>query len=532
MRVLLISTAHPLEENPLPPLSLAYLAAVLESNGVEVQVLDFLVTRYRPEKVRQKLEEYRPQLVGVTCVTLNYYLAAEMLEVCKTVNPDIVTVIGGPHASFTPKETLLEAPWIDIVVIGEGERTIVELVKTVAGGGNLYDIAGIAFMDQSTLVKTDPRPFIDDIDSLPLPARHLIPLSRYRALGSPCTIITSRGCPYGCIFCSGRRMLGRKVRFRDPGLVVDEIEKIKQDYGFQQVNIVDDTFTVNYPHAYQICEEMLRRNLNTNWSAFARVDNMTDELAALMKQAGCNMVLFGVESADEGILKTIRKGLTPDDVRDGVRIATGAGIQVYCSFIIGLPGESPDTIQKSISFTNEINRNYGAEYGYHMLSPLPGTELYEKATDYGLRILSQDWADFDANRPIVETTTMTREMAIEAMAYYNELVEHAWADIKQWAEDGDKECIARLEHKESTEFVWSLLQEGIIGDGAAVSTVTSPIPAEAEAELAKQLAGKLALPLEAVQRQVGRLVQERSIHPVPVAEGFQWQWSDGYQGGR
>jgi len=129
LRVLLISTAHPLEENPLPPLSLAYLAAVLEADGIEVQILDFLVTRYRPEKVRQKLEEYQPQLVGVTCVTLNYHLAAEMLEVCKTVNPDIVTVIGGPHVSFTPKETLLETPCIDIVVIGEGERTIVEPVS-------------------------------------------------------------------------------------------------------------------------------------------------------------------------------------------------------------------------------------------------------------------------------------------------------------------------------------------------------------------------------------------------------------------
>ncbi len=525
MRVLLISTAHPLEENPLPPLSLTYLAAVLEGNGVEVQVLDFLVTRYSPEKVRQKLEEYRPQLVGVTCVTLNYHLAAEMLEVCKTVDPDIVTVIGGPHASFTAGETLREAPWIDVVVIGEGERTVIELIEAIEGGGSLSDVPGIAFVDQGTLVNTGPRPFIDNIDSLPVPARHLIPLPRYRALGSPCTVITSRGCPYGCIFCSGHRMQGRKVRFRDPGLVVDEIEQLQRDYGFQQVNIVDDTFTVNHPHARQVCEELLRRNLNINWSAFARVDNMTDELAVLMKRAGCNMVLFGVESADEGILKTIRKGLTPDDVRNGVRIATAAGIQVYCSFIIGLPGESPDTIQKAISFTDEINRKYGAEYGYHMLSPLPGTDLYEKAADYGLRILSHDWADYDANRPIVETEDMTREMAIEAMAYYDTLVEQAWADIKQWAEEGSKECIARLEQKASMEFVWKLLQEDIIADGAVADVGT--VTAEAEAELVRQLSFKIALPLETVQRQVGRLVQGGLIQPVPVDGGYHWQWGNG-----
>jgi radical SAM superfamily enzyme YgiQ (UPF0313 family) len=527
VRVLLISTAHPLEENPLPPLSLAYLAAALEDNGIEVQILDFLVTRYRPEKVRQKLEEFRPQIVGVTCVTLNYHLAAEMLKVCKTVNPDIVTVIGGPHASFTAGETLREAPWIDIVVISEGERTIIELIEAVAGGGNLQDVAGIAFMEQDRPVQTAPRLFIDNIDSLPVPARHLIPLSRYRALGSPCTVITSRGCPYGCLFCSGHRMQGRKVRFRDPGLVVDEIEMIQHDYGFQHINIVDDTFTVNHPHARQVCEEMLRRNLDIDWSAFARVDNMTDELATLMKRAGCNMVLFGVESADEGILKTIRKGLTPDDVRSGVRIATAAGIQVYCSFIIGLPGESQVTIQKAISFTDEINRDYGAEYGYHMLSPLPGTELYEKAADYGLRILSRDWADYDANRPIVETVSMTKEMAIEAMAYYDTLVEQAWADIKRWADEGNKDCIARLEHKASTEFAWKLLQEDIIGDGATARAVTGTVPVEAEAELAGQLACRLALPPDMVQQQVRKLVQEGLIQPVPVDGGFQWQWSDG-----
>lgn len=526
MRVLLISTAHPLEENPLPPLSLAYLAAALESNGFEVQILDFLVTRYRPEKVRQKLEEYRPQLVGVTCVTLNYHLAAEMLEVCKTFDPGIVTVIGGPHVSFTPRETLLEAPWIDVVVMGEGDTTFIELVRTLDGGGSLDSIAGIAFTDKGVLVKTESRPLIEDIDSLPFPARHLIPMSRYQVLGMPCTVITSRGCPYGCIFCTARHIFGRKVRFRNPGLVVDEIEKVQRDLGFQLINIVDDTFTVNHPHAYQVCEEMLRRNLNINWSAFARVDNMTDELAALMKRAGCRMVLFGVESGDEQILKTIKKGITLDDVRKGVKIATDAGMRVYCSFIIGLPGESHDTIQRTISFSDEINRKYGVEYGYHMLAPLPGTELYEKADDLGIRIFSNDWADFDANRPIVETETMTREMAQEAINYYNDLLEDAWTEIKRGAAEGNQEWIARLEQKESIGFIWSLLQEDIFDDMCTASAVTGPNPAEAEAQLAHQIAGRLALPDDTVQRQVRRLVQEGLIHLVPESEGFRWQWQD------
>ena len=532
MRVLLISTAHPLEENPLPPLSLAYLAAALESNGFEVQILDFLVTRYQPEKVRQKLEEYRPQIVGVTCVTLNYHLAVEMLEVCKTFDPAIVTVIGGPHVSFTPRETLLEAPWIDAVVIGEGDSTFVELVKAVDGGGSYEKIPGIAFHDHGTFVKTEPRPLIEDIDSLPLPSRHLIPLSRYRALGTPCTVITSRGCPYGCIFCSAHRMFGRRVRFRDPGIVVDEIERIQRDLGFQMINIVDDTFTVNHAHASQVCEEILRRNLKIDWSAYARVDNMSEKLIALMKRAGCRMVLFGVESADEQILKTIKKGITPDDVRRGVKIATDGGMKVYCSFIIGLPRESHNTIQKTISFSDEINRQYGVEYGYHLLAPLPGTELYLKADELGIRLFSHDWADFDANRPIVETENMTREMAQEAINYYDDLLEDAWVEIERGAAEGNQEWIARLEQKESIGFIWSLLQEDIFDDTCPDSAVTSAGPAEAEAELARHLAGKLALPDDVVRRQVSRLVQEGLIHLVPEAECFRWRWQDSPSGSR
>jgi anaerobic magnesium-protoporphyrin IX monomethyl ester cyclase len=238
------------------------------------------------------------------------------------------------------------------------------------------------------------------------------------------------------------------------------------------------------------------------------------------------MVLFGVESADERILKTIKKGITPDDVRKGVKITTDAGMRVYCSFIIGLPGESHDTIQRTISFSDEINRKYGVEYGYHMLAPLPGTELYERADDLGIRIFSNDWADFDANRPIVETENMTREMAQEAINYYDDLLEDAWAEIRRGAEEGNQEWIARLEQKESIGFIWSLLQEDIFDDTCTASVVTSSGPAEAEAQLAHQIAGRLALPDDAVQRQVRRLVQEGLIHLVPEAEGFRWRWQD------
>ena len=526
MRVLLVSTAHPLEENPLPPLSLAYLAGALEKEGIEVQILDFLVTRYRPQKLRQKLEEYRPKLVGVTCVTLNYPLAARMLKVCKEFDSGIVTVIGGPHASFTSEETLTRAPWIDAVAIGEGERTLVELARAVAGGSDFGHIAGLAFTDSGSVVKTEPRSRIEDLDELTLPARHLLPLSRYRALGVPCTVITSRGCPYGCIFCSAHRMFGRRVRFRDPGLVVDEIEMLQRDFGFPQINIVDDTFTVNHGHAREVCEEILRRNLRISWSAYARVDNMTEDLVTLMKRAGCEMVLFGIESGDENILKTIKKGVTPDDMRRGVKIAADAGLNVFTSFILGLPGESPDTARKSMAFARELDDNYGAKFAFHILAPLPGTELYEKAGDYGLRILTRNWSRYDANQTITETATMSREMAKEAMATHELVVEAAWKEVRRRAEAGIAQYVSRLKGKERQEFVWSLLEGDVIEKLGSMRADGIPGPASAEVELASRVSKRLALPRDAVQQQMRKLVREGLLRLGRGDDGLRWQWSD------
>jgi anaerobic magnesium-protoporphyrin IX monomethyl ester cyclase len=527
MRVLLLSTPHPLEESPLPPLSLSYLAAALAREGIEVKILDFMVTHYRPKKLRRELEEYRPQLVGSTCVTLNYPIARRMLKVCKAFDPRIFTVIGGPHVTFTLEETLLQSPWIDAIVIGEGERTLVELARTVEEGEDIHHVPGIAFADEGMVVKTLPQDRIDDLDQLPLPARELLPMARYRALGTPCTVITSRGCPYSCIFCSGRRMFGPKVRFRSPGLVVDEIEKLQRDFGLAKINIVDDTFTLNHHHTRAVCEEMLRRNLKVKWSAFARVDRISEDIAQLMKRAGCEWVLFGVESADEEILKTIRKGITLDEVRRGVKIAAEAGISVFNSFILGLPGESWDTALKSIAFGDELYHKYGAKYGFHILSPLPGTELYERAKDYGIRILSRNWSRYNANEPITETAIMSREMIKKAMAIYDHEIEKAWDDIKRRAKDGDAQCAEMLEGKQRDEFVWTLLQGDVIERLGNVTSATTLNPRNAESELAHRISRKLCVGIEMAQRQTGELIARGVLRLESMGNGLRWQWSDG-----
>jgi len=526
MRVLLLSTPHPLEESPLPPLSLTYLASVLIQEGIEVKILDFLVTPYHPRKLKRELEEYRPQLVGATCVTLNYPIARRILKACKAFDPRIFTVIGGPHVTFALEETLLQSPWIDAIVIGEGERTLVQLVRAIEEGKGIHHVPGIAFADGGLVVKTPPQARIEDLDQLPLPARELLPMARYRALGAPCTVITSRGCPYSCIFCSGHRMFGPKVRFRSPEPVVDEIEKLQRDFGLAKINIVDDTFTVNHHHARAVCEEILRRKLKIKWSVFARVDRISEDLAQLMKRAGCEWVLFGVESADEEILKTIRKGITVDEVRRAVKISAEAGINVFNSFILGLPGESWDTALKSMAFGDELCHKYGAKYGFHILSPLPGTELYERAKDYGIRILSRNWARYNANEPITEMATMTREMIKEAMSIYDQGIEEAWDDIRRRAKDGDSQCADMIEGKAKEQFVWALLQRDVVEGLGGMASATAQNPGNAEAELARRVSRKLGVNIDVARRWMGELISKGVLRLESRGNGLRWQWSD------
>lgn len=522
IRVLLMNTPYPFNEHPVPPLSLSYLAAALQSEDIEVHILDLLVTKNSPGKLRAILEEYQPRFVGATCVTLNYSIAARNLKVCKAFDPGIVTVLGGPHASFALQETLLHAPWIDFLVIGEGERTLVDLVRAFERETPFREVPGIAFLEDGKVVKTEPRPHFESPDKYPLPARHLLPLSRYRALEAPCTLITSRGCPSRCIFCSGPRLFGHRVRFRDPNLVVEEMEHINKELGFEKINVVDDTFTFNHRHARKICLEVIRRGLKVKWNVFARVDTVNEDLLNIMKEAGCDWLFFGVESSSPEILKTIRKGITPDQVRRGVELTTRAGINVLNSFILGLPGETPHTAQQSLKFARELFRDYGARYGFHVLSPLPGTELYEKPRDYGLRILSQNWDRYDANRPVTETADMSLDMALEFIAGYEQEVAIDVEEIKRRAENNDSQCKEDLMLWASMDFARKLLKGDVIENLGRIKSNHKCNPAE---QLAFKVSRKLSLPLEETRQEVERLENKGLLKRETVNGEFTWKWS-------
>lgn len=416
-RTLLINTPYPFSECPTIPLGLTYLAAVLEDRGLEVDILDMVVYKFSKEKIIDKIREYKPDIVGAGSVTMNYPHAKRILQIAK--EEGATTIIGGPHATFADKNVLNEAPWIDIVVRREGEYTFLDIVRD----RDLKDIKGITYREDGEIIRNPDRELLMNLDELPFPARHLIPLSKYLAYKTGCSMVTGRGCPNSCIFCVGPKMTSRKMRFRDPKKCVDEMEEIL-NYGFDEIIIEDDTFTVNKKHVFAICDEIISRGLKFKWSANARVNTVTKEMLEKMREAGCIFIQYGVESGNPEILKTCKKGITLEQVREAVKIAKEVGIGVLSSFIIGLPGETKETIKETMEFA----QNLGTYYGYHVLAPFPGTEVRERAEEYGVKILTDNWLRYDANRAVTETEGASAE-------YVNKIVKDFYKGVSEYVKN-------------------------------------------------------------------------------------------------
>ena len=461
MRFLLINPDYPISETPSPPLGPAFLAAALEEAGVEVKLLDFVVFPYDRQILKKELDDFSPDMAGLTSVTMNVHNAVEILKDIKGVHPNLPTVMGGPHVTFRPGQSLKEIPDLDFIVIGEGEATLVELARAVADGQSPGTVPGIFYRDGSGIRSTEKRGFAD-IDSIPMPARHLLPLGRYRALGMPVSMTTSRGCPFKCIFCVGRKMVGARVRRRNPVMVVDELEYLSA-LGFHQINIVDDLFTADKTHCLDICHEINRRKLTVEWTSFARVDTVSPEILSAMKMAGCLAVSFGVESGNREILKTIRKGFSLSQVEAAITMCEEAGIIPHASFVLGLPGETPETLEETMAFGEKIRR-LGASYGFHLLAPFPGTKVREDKDQYGIRILTSDWSEYHANRAVVETPLVSKKTLDEIIVGWEADFDDWLAILKQRRKSGEadeKEAwpLTRLEH---TVLIHDMMMKGVL----------------------------------------------------------------------
>jgi anaerobic magnesium-protoporphyrin IX monomethyl ester cyclase len=526
MRALLVNPYCPLSEHPAPPLGLAFVAGALEQAGVEVQILDLVTHPYDRETFASLLASFQPRIVGSTSVTMTFDAGRKVIQDAKSIDPDIVTVMGGPHVSFCPEDTLAAVPELDLIVIGEGEGTIVDIAREAEGRRNWADVLGLAYRDNGTVRCTERRPPLG-IDSLPQPARHLMPLGRYRALNMAISMTTSRGCPFSCIFCVGRRMLGPKVRYRDPQAVVDELEYLA-GLGFPQVNLADDLFTAKKSHCFAICDEILARGLRVKWSCFARVDTVSPDLLRKLKEAGCTAVAFGIETGNEEILKTIRKKITLPQVVAAVDMCCDAGVLPHASFILGLPGETPDTVAESVRFVKMLEAR-GAACGFHLLAPFPGTAVRDECEKYGLRILTNDWTEYHANRAIVETSTVTAAMFDAIVDEPQRELEERLARAKQQLEAGEPLDAddPGYENLERVMFLYDLMMTRAIEEDAPwVCNGVPPPNDEAVRALASRVYQRTRNSEQRAYHILTQAVTRGDIRCVRNGDTARWVWTD------
>lgn len=523
MKVAIVAPPYPLEEAPAPPLGVTYVAAAFEAAGAEVRVFDYIVSRYTPEKLKAQIDAFCPDLLGATSVTLNFPGAAEIVCEAKRHRPSLITLMGGPHVSFTAERTLKEYPEIDLIVAGEGERTIAELMAEGFNPGKWEKIPGLVFRCDGRVIDTGPRPFIEDLDTIPLPARHLLPLSRYQALGYPISIITSRGCPYSCIFCLGRRMVGNRVRLRKAPLVVDEIEQILS-YGIDRINVADDLFVSSRGKVREVCDEILHRGLRFTWSAFARVNTVDLETLRLMREAGCDSVSFGAETGNPEMLKLIRKGITRDQIRQAVSLCREAGIIAHTSFIVGLPGETTETLRE----TGEFAAGLGSLYGYHFLAPFPGTTIREEVEKYDLEILTDDWTRYDANSAIVRTSALTPEEMNFFVADFEGMITKAWEEMVQGYRNRTNPpgIDMQVEGHFRMKLVYRLLSEDLIEKWGEIPSIDSSDRTDLlREELCRRIEKTTGVEGGLIRRTIREFVEKGYIRKAISGGVCLWHWT-------
>ena len=517
MKIAIVAPPYPLEEAPSPPLGVTYVAAACEQAGCEVRIFDYIVRRYTKEKLAAELDQFAPEVVGATSVTMNFKGAAAILQDARRHNPAIITMMGGPHVSYDWANTLVKYPEIDLIIVGEGEETLRELLPVIRDRAAWDSVRGIAFLKGGRVHFTGVRPFIEDLDTLPVPARHLLPVSRYLAMGFPVSIITSRGCPNRCIFCLGRRMVGHRVRYRTPRLIVDEIEDIVS-YGFTRINIADDLFTSDRVRVHAFCAELKRRGISITWSAFARVNTVDAGLLAVMREAGCDTVVFGVESGNADMLKTVKKGITLQQAARAVQACKEAGVIAQASFIIGLPGESPQTIADTSAFADGL----GIDCGFHLLAPFPGTTVREEQGKYDIEILTDDWDLYDANVPIVRTSRVDEAYIAAFMAAHEAPHLALWDYVVKRYEEGvcsDDEYLRVAGHRRM-HLVFKLLSTDLIELHGVFNNGGSSVQALAE-RITRQTGAQPKL----VQDTLQQLSDAGYIKTLTDASATRWYWT-------
>lgn len=385
-----------------PPIALGYLASLLIESGYDVDIVDMEILDMGGEEIFQLIAKERPRLVGLSTTTLTYKNALRVAAIVKELNQETVTVLGGPHVTFTAEEAL-SYPQIDFVIRGEGEKSLLALTRfALEGYGNVTDVGGLSFTNTDSKVVHNPRQgFICYLDSLPFPTRHLFPLHLYSAPG---LIITGRGCEGRCIFCAARGISGGRYRFRSVDNVIKEIEVMVSLLGFKFFFFGDDTFTADAKRTRAFCQALQKSDFKINWICETRADTVDRATLQAMVDAGCKIVQFGVESGSQKVLDMINKGIKIANLRKAVKTALDVGLSPTCSFMIPHPNDNWETIKETKALMKEL-QSTGVRMAVALTTPFPGTYLANHLADFGMKIVCDDTDKYNFSTPILETKT-------------------------------------------------------------------------------------------------------------------------------
>jgi len=411
LRILLVNApAREVRDEPIivPPLGLACLAAVAREAGHDVSIIDAFAESLNWKAFAERVAQSRYDVIGFTGMTPVFDTTKRAISICRP-HAD-VTVLGGPHATAMRKSVLDDNPDLDYAIYGEGEETFLEFLSAVERGEVDSIIPGVITRDGTGSARQLRR----NLDDLPFPARDLLPNRNYRypLSGSAriTTIITSRGCPYDCVFCD-KNVFGSQWRARSADNVLAEIDEVVSKYDIQSIIFYDDLFTLKKERLREICEGLIERKYDISWKAEGRVDLVDEEMLVLMKRAGCDTLAYGVESANQAGLDYLGKRTTPDMAREAFRKTRAAGIRTTAYFILGIPVETYDDALNSVRFAIDIKADYAQ---FSVLSPLPGTRLYQEAKEKGWyhEIAAHNISDKDLLRPVLLSDNWDEEKLI------------------------------------------------------------------------------------------------------------------------
>jgi anaerobic magnesium-protoporphyrin IX monomethyl ester cyclase len=401
--ILLMTTAPPIKSpwgvpGKLPPLGLAFVAASLEKAGYQAAILDNYNLKKPIEEVKQELKRLEPEIVGITCGSVTYRRCLETAQAVKEVLPSCKVVVGGWQPTYMP-ESLLQYPEIDYLVMGEGEQAMVQLADSLAKDEDRSAVAkipGVAYMRNGKIVQTAPT-FMQDLDQIPFPARHLLPMEIYDRIipyldASPVdTMNVIRGCPYHCAYCETKKLWGPTCRAFSPTRIAAEIEHLVQNFGSRGVYFVGDNFTINKKRTVELCNLMKKEKLDIKWVCDTRVDQVSRELLREMKSAGCQTIWFGVESGSARILEKLNKKITMEQISHAFKLCKEQGIQLACSFMVGIPGETVEDMNATFKFARKLDPDWCQ---FNTYVAVPGSKLYDEIMANGLYDRVEDFVTY------------------------------------------------------------------------------------------------------------------------------------------